>query len=279
MNTSPTPKNRPVALIPAAGTGSRVAPLPGSKELFPIGSQSDTAHDTPRPMVVSQHLLEAYRTAGADTVYWILRDGKWDIPAYWGDGHRLQMHFAYCMMRHDYGVPFTINQAFPFIRERTVLLGFPDILFHPPDLFAQLHQRLLQGDADVVLGCMPVDNPATVDVVERASNGSVQAIHVKPTDSPLRTAWMAAAWRPAFTHWLHEQLAALLAEPNATATLNAHEPHLGHLFQRAIDDGLIIQSVYVPDGRFLDIGTPKTLHHAMTTALDTLLAPRLPVSS
>ena len=265
----------PVALIPAAGRGTRVAPLPGSKELLPVGHAPDSNGRLPLT-VVSKHLLTAYRAAGADTVYWILRDGKWDIPAYWGDGHRLQMHFAYCMMRHPYGVPFTIDQAVPFIRDRTVLLGFPDILFHPPDLFAQLHHRLLQGDAEIVLGCLPADNPVHVDVVERAPDGSVQAIHVKPSDSPLRTAWMCAAWRPAFTHWMHNHLSGLLSDSAQKATLNTREYHMGHLFQDALSDGLTLQSVYVPEGHFLDIGTPESLHRAMTTPLSELLAPRFP---
>jgi glucose-1-phosphate thymidylyltransferase len=265
----------PVALIPAAGHGTRVAPLPGSKELLPVGHTPTSNDDSPL-VAVSQHLLTAYRTAGVNTVYWILRDGKWDIPAYWGDGHRLQMHFAYCMMRHPYGVPFTINQAVPFIRDRTVLLGFPDILFHPPDLFAQLHHRLLQGDAEVVLGCLPVHNPAQADVVDRAPDGSVQAIHVKPTDSPLRTAWIAAAWRPAFTRWMHNRLAVLLSDSAQKDTLNTREHHMGHLFQDALNDGLTLQSVYAPEGHFLDIGTPESLRRAMSTPLSELLAPRIP---
>lgn len=269
----------PVGLIPAAGRGTRVAPLPGSKELFPVG-QAPAPDGTPRPVVASQYLLTAYRAAGVQTVYWILRDGKWDIPAYWGDGHRLRMHFAYCMMRRPYGVPFTINQAAPFIRDRTVLLGFPDILFHPPNLFAQLHNRLLQEDADVVLGCMPVSDPARVDVVERAPNGSVQSVHVKRADSPLRTAWMCAAWQPAFTRWLHHRLDEILPsleqESLDPKSLKQRELHLGHLFQDALDDGLTIQSVYVPEGHFLDIGTPESLHRAMSTPLTELLAPRIP---
>jgi glucose-1-phosphate thymidylyltransferase len=50
----------------------------------------------------------------------ILREGKWDIPAYFNDGTALlDMHLAYLMMRQPFGSPFTLDQAYPFARERS----------------------------------------------------------------------------------------------------------------------------------------------------------------
>lgn len=258
---------RAVAVIPAAGEGRRVAPLPGSKEVLPLGTQAMPDRDGPRARVVSQHLLEALKAGGAETAYWVLREGKWDIPAYWGDGHRVDLPCAYLTARWTYGVPFTIDQAYPFVKERVVLLGFPDILFHPLDAFRTLRHELADTDADVILGCMPVEDPTTVDVVEKAPDGTVTAIHVKPDDTPLRDAWCLAAWGPRFTGWLHDRIASIIADPDRRARVNAHERHLGHVFQAAIEDGLSVRGVSFPDGQFLDIGTPEALAEALTTTL------------
>lgn len=268
MDTDPSFEGPPaVGVIPAAGVGSRVQPLPGSKELFPVGSQTLPDWEGPRPRVVSQHLLEAMKAGGVDTVYWVLREGKWDIPEYWGDGHRMGLHFAYLMMRWPYGVPFTIDQAYPFVKDRIVLVGFPDLLFRPMEAFRTMREKLVATSANVVLGCMPAEDPTKADVVERKSDGTVQAIHVKPDQTSLREAWMLAAWGPTFSDWLHDRIEHIVADPDRRERVDAEERHLGHLIQEALADGLSVQSVSFPEGRFLDIGTPESLEKAMTTPL------------
>ena len=83
-------------------------------------------------------------SAGEDEIcryyqaYIVLRPGKWDIPAYFGDGSILNMHLAYLMLGVPFGVPFTLDQAYPFVRYATVAFGFPDILFEPEDGFVQI---------------------------------------------------------------------------------------------------------------------------------------------
>lgn len=78
-----------VGLIPAGGQATRLSPLPLSKELYPIGFQSISKDGGMRPKVVCQYLLERMKFAGITKAFIILRSGKWDIPAYLGDGFRL----------------------------------------------------------------------------------------------------------------------------------------------------------------------------------------------
>ena len=125
-----------IGLIPAAGTANRIAPLPCSKELYPIGFQSIGAGCGARPKVVSQYLLEKMRLADIAEVYIVLRKGKWDIPEYFGDGKALSMHLAYLMMDLPFGVPYTLDQAYPFVKDSMVVFGFPDIIFQPDNAFA-----------------------------------------------------------------------------------------------------------------------------------------------
>ena len=98
-----------VGLMPAGGQAMRIAPLPCSKELYPIGFRLIAEDGSLRPKVACHYLLEKMQLAGINKVYIILRDGKWDIPAYLGDGTMLDMHLSYLMMRLPFGVPYTIS--------------------------------------------------------------------------------------------------------------------------------------------------------------------------
>ena len=75
-----------MGLVPAGGKGKRISPLPCSKELYPVGFHDAHEDLGLRPKVVSHYLLEKMRLANITKTYIILRKGKWDIPAYFGDG-------------------------------------------------------------------------------------------------------------------------------------------------------------------------------------------------
>ena len=139
-----------VGIVPMSGLASRITPLPCSKEIFPIGFSNAAAKTNIRPKVASHYLLEKMRFAGIRNAYLVLRKGKWDIPAYWGDGEILDMNLAYLLMNSAYGVPYTIDQAFSFVAEHTVAFGFPDIIFQPEDDYTQLISKLDAEDADIV---------------------------------------------------------------------------------------------------------------------------------
>jgi glucose-1-phosphate thymidylyltransferase len=72
-----------VGLIPAAGQGTRLAPFPCPKELFPIGYQDYSVKGKieRRPKVISQYLFEELVMAGAGKVFIILGEGKQDIES------------------------------------------------------------------------------------------------------------------------------------------------------------------------------------------------------
>ena len=145
-----------IGLIPAAGKASRLPSLPCSKELYPIGYDSRNFS----PKVVSQYLLESMRIADIKKAYIILRKGKWDIPAYFGDGKMLDMHLGYLIMDLPYGVPYTLDQAYPFVKEAKVALGFPDIIFEPEDVFVRLLEKQKESNANIVLGLFHTPNTA-----------------------------------------------------------------------------------------------------------------------
>lgn len=257
---------RVIGLIPAAGQGTRISPLPMSKELFPIGFQ--TVGDRPglRPKVVCQYLLEKMRLAGITEAILILRPGKWDIPAYLGDGAQLQMHLAYLTVHVPFGVPFSLNQAYPFIQDAIVATGFPDILFHPDHAYQALLNHLNHSDADVVLGVFPTDQPEKVGVVDWDASGRVSQIIEKSPHTTLRHMWAIAVWQPTFTHFLHNFIQARQQEwigdqvPQLMSTIPSQtEIPIGDVVQAAIHAGLRVEAEVFADGTYLDIGTSENL--------------------
>ncbi len=245
-----------VGVVPAAGLGERVAPLPCSKELFPVGLDHDAGRS--RPRVVSEYLLDGMRRAGATRIYIVLRAGKWDIPAYFGDGQRLGLDLAYLLMRSPGGPPYTSDQAYPFVQDALVAFGFPDIVFQPADALVQLFDRQAATGAHVVLGLFPAPGGYRADAVELDPGGRVLSLHPKPHRVASPLTWILAVWTPGFTRYMHDYL----ARPGGSEG----EITMGHVLRAALGDGLRVDQVTFSGGEYLDIGNPEELAEAMRRA-------------
>jgi glucose-1-phosphate thymidylyltransferase len=273
--------SRIVGLLPAAGRAKRISPLPMSKELYPVGFS--TAHgEVSRPKVVSQYLLERMASAGVHEAFFILRPGKWDIPAYFGDGSGVGVRLAYLTVHVPFGVPFTLDQAYPFIRGATIALGFPDMLFWPERAYRVLLRRLAQDTATLVLGLFPTDQPSQVGVVDLDARGLVRGLHEKSHMTHLPFMWAIAVWKPAFTTFLHEFIQAELRntrkEENEGETLCGplqRELPIGDVIHAAIQSGMRVEAEIFRDGSCIDIGTPNNLLEAIRHELP-VPAPRSP---
>jgi glucose-1-phosphate thymidylyltransferase len=258
---------RIVGLVPAAGQATRLAPLPFSKELYPIGHMHLKEGDALRPKPVCIYLLEKMRDAGARDVYIVLRKGKWDIPAYLGDGSSLDMNLAYLIMGLPLGVPYTLNQAYPFIQEAIVTFGFPDIIFRSDGAFNELLDRQESSQADVVLGLFPVDTPSKFHMVELSRDGKIHNIVLNPAVTHLKYTWIIAVWTCKFTQFMHRYLTDILGKQRATEMIvgesNKTELHLSEVLQHAIERELQVEGVIFSEDSCLDIGTHDDLAKAV----------------
>ena len=258
-----------IGLIPAGGRAERITPLPCSKEIYPIGFWSMPGFDSPRPKAVCHYLLEKMALAGISKTYIVLRSGKWDIPDYLGDGNALNMHFAYLMMRLPYGVPYTIDQAYPFIKDNVVAFGFPDILFKPDNAYMHLLNRQRDTKADIVLGLFPVDQPSKWDMVDIDKNHKIRNIFIKPLKTHLRYAWIIAVWTHVFTQFIHDYLNSLpkteQGNDEKSNIKRKKELYIGEVVDAAVLSKLCVEGVLLKRGFCLDIGTPhdliKAMHH------------------
>lgn len=259
-----------IGVVPAAGKGTRLAPLPCSKELYPIGFAQTGREGTLRPKAVSEYLFDKFRAAGIGKSIVIIRTGKWDIPAYFGDGQLVGIDLAYLVISDSWGPPATIDRAYPFVKAACVAFGFPDILFGPDDVFVHLLQRQTESGCDVVLGLYPAHDPRSMDMVDVDPQGRVRTIELKPPASQSTYAWICAVWTPVFTEFLHRFLAAPETRANLALLANPQTDPSGDLpvgavLRAAVQAGLRVEGVSFPGETYLDIGTPAALSAALAT--------------
>ena len=228
-----------IGLIPAAGIAKRLGSLAFSKELLPISFKADKKE--PRLKAVSTYLLEKFQRAGVKKVFTVIRKGKWDIPNFYGDGSEIGIQLAYLIMTHPFGVPYTLDQAYSFVKTSKVFLGFPDVLFEPEDAFSVADAALAQKGADIMLGLYPVKDKRRMqrtDMVRFETQGRIKQIMVKPASTDLKCCWIFAIWKPDFTLFMHDYLKHDIAQ-RQNNSIQA-EIHLGHVFQAAIENGFSV---------------------------------------
>ena len=257
-----------VGLVPAAGSAKRLQPFPCSKEVYPVGFAPDEQSGTPRPKVAAQYLLEKFRAARITKAFLVIKDGKWDIPNYFREGDLVGLSLAYIVIAGSLGPPDTLDRAYPFLAQKRVAFGFPDILFGPGDAYARLIRRQEETGADVVLGLHEIEDPRVWDMVDCDEAGLVREIVMKPASTNLTHGWCCAVWTPAFTEFLHRFLRADETQRNldrlaSTANDPGGDLAVGIVLQTALNAGLVMQSVKFPGERYLDIGTPENLLKAV----------------
>jgi glucose-1-phosphate thymidylyltransferase len=242
-----------IGLIPAAGEGTRLGPLPCSKELIAVGLSRLDGELRPTPVCVP--LLQNMRLAGVHTAFLVIRDGKWDIPQYLGDGNRFDIRLGYLLRGLPYGPPYSLDQAYPFIQDSLIAFGFPDILVRPENPYVRLREQWDRSQADLVLGLYPAHNPQVMDMVELDDDRRVIQFVIKPARTTLTYAWINALWGPTFTEFLHDHL--------RRVPVPAQELSVGHVIAAAIDKGYRVEGLRFSEGAYLDIGTPEQLGEAM----------------
>lgn len=247
-----------IGLIPAAGLATRISPLPCSKEVFPIGFSKADAGECLGPAVAGSYLLKKFLQAGVRKAFFIIRKGKWDIPQYFGNGSMMHMDLGYLIMGDPYGVPFTLDQAFPFVVDNMVAFGFPDILYPEEQSYRQLLECQAGSGADLVLGLFPVGKRQKADRVVSESDGHIREVVVASTRSELMYTWGIAVWTPDFSQFMHELIDKVRGEAAGQAEWSMNE-----VINAGIQRGLKVQGMNVSPMPFLDIGTPEGLAEAM----------------
>lgn len=250
-----------VGLLPAAGTARRISPLPCSKEILPVGYFSAQGRQGGYAKSPIHYLLEQMRAAGVRRAFVVTRPEKGDLPAFLKDGAEAAVDLAYLVTREPWGVPFTLDRAFAYVKTATVLFGFPDILIDQPGAFVALLERFEGEGDDLVLGVFPANAPSQEDLVALDAQGAVCRLEIKAPQSELTLAWMLAVWGPRFSLFLREWTDRWRQQFSESGTQPV-EPYLGDVINAAIGAGIRVGAVTFGQGDYLDIGTPQNLVRA-----------------
>lgn len=255
-----------VGLLPAAGRGSRLGPIPCSKEIMPLGFQCAPADGRPpwRPVTALESHLQALRAAGARRAVIVIGETKADVVRYIGDGEPYGLSVAYVYQRQLRGMPFALALARPWLGQATVLFAMPDTLVHPSATLARLVEQHTTRGADVTLGLFHTTMPQKFGMVERDEVGRVTGFIDKPPQSELEWMWGLAVWSPRFTGFLYDYVAHL---PDG-----GPECVLSDVFAAALATGLHIEALPLLGAHYHDIGTPEDFQ-AVVLALALQQAP------
>jgi len=191
------------------------------------------------------------RVAGASRAFVVIGGGKWDVPAFLGDGSRVGLDVAYLVIDDSPSTAHTIARACGHLGSATTVLGFPDLVLRPDDALATVVERHRVGDADVVLGLFTTHEPSLFDMVETAEE-TVLRIIIKPAATNLRMTWLVAAWGHMFTRFLNQWVD---AHPMGEAA-PGRELYIGDAMQAAIEAGLTVVGMEISEGGYDDAGVP-----------------------
>jgi glucose-1-phosphate thymidylyltransferase len=255
-------RNTDIGIVPAAGRATRLPGCTGSKELLPIGET--TTPNGRRPKAVSEYLVDALVAADVHRVCVVIAPDKHDILRYYGSGERHGVEIAYVCQETPTGMADAIDLAYPWIRDGTVFMGMPDTLFRPADAFAQLRPFYERERADLALVVCPTEEPTRLGPVMFDAAGRVREVMDKPAVAPHNNVWVVAMWGPAFTEFLHAQLAERPPSDGEVA--------LGSIFQTGVERGLRVRALPFADGVYIDAGTMEGLQAARRAVASSTVA-------
>ncbi|MFJ3248468.1 sugar phosphate nucleotidyltransferase [Streptomyces sp. NPDC086782] len=141
------------AVVAAGGAGTKMAPITQviPKEMLPVERKP-----------ILEHLVAELRDAGITGILFVISSRKSQIPAYFGDGERYGLEFAYRVQDDGAGPGAPVLDAEVWTRGEQFVLAFGDNLIRPaPDRRETPVQRLLktadQGACSVLTTVFPAD--------------------------------------------------------------------------------------------------------------------------
>lgn len=167
-----------VGVIPAAGRATRLQPLRGSKEVYPI-------HGRP----VMDYLLERLLLGGCSELRVVTRPEKGDVI------ENSRGHGARVIETYPSSPAASIVAGMSDLDdEDLVLFGYPDSIWEPVDGFRRLVE-LVEDGSEVALGLFHSSNVERPDVVGLSARGTVTRIDVGSDAPPPHLIWGCAASR------------------------------------------------------------------------------------
>lgn len=245
-----------IGILPAAGLGSRLLPSRYPKELLPVFFIADNNNEKIQPRVVAEYSLKAMKYAEIQLCLLTISDRKTEIMRYFGDGTDIGVNIAYLHQMKPSGLTNAIDLGFHWFGDNCICLALPDTIFSPFTAISTICQEMIKRQSDLILGVFPTQNPEQLGPVRIESDGSVSEVLEKPSNPDIYNTWGIAAWTPRFTQFFHDVVS---SQPQIA------EKSIGYIFNLAVIEGLKVDAVFFPDGKYIDLGTPEgigtIIHH------------------
>lgn len=232
------------AVILAAGKGKRLGALTAGipKPLVRVAGQ---------PLL--HRIIAAFESAGVRSVRIITGYLGERIRQSCGDGAEMGVEISYCEQTELNGTGGAILAAADFI-DGPVFLSFGDILLHPPDHYARIARLYQERRPDGVLAANWVPDPCIGGAVYFDGTGRITRMVEKPAPGTSTTNYNQAGcfvFGPELVEALRKTEVSPRGEIELTAGISA-----------LLAGGARILAHPVPDGQWLDIGTPESLARA-----------------
>ena len=244
MKLSLANANSVTGLIPAAGRASRLPGLTMSKELLPVPAVGGSGAE-PAIALSVRFLLDC----GIVRQQVIVSPTKYDLCDYLGDGSQFGAEIRIVPITNSNSVPESLDAARDATAGRTAVLVFPDIMFEPRAEIAALFARWRPAETDALLALVPSARGDKVDIVTIDDDDRVVDIAPKPGPGISGWTWVAAAWSPRFTDFLHHYTVSSSGSPG-------RERYVGDVLNAARAGGMKITGATFGRGWAIDIGTP-----------------------
>lgn len=244
-----------VGIIPAAGKGTRLSSLVFPKELVVLPykkSKEQKIHDM---RVACEFCIECLSSANVNLAYVVISSDKLGIVNFLKDGTDLGVKLGYVYQVGSKGLAHAIDCVYPFIRNKSVVLVFPDTIINPTVAIRKMLQEFKSRDEDVVLGIFDTEFPSDLCQVVYDKYYQVKELFDKDKKVRVNNTWGTAAWRPRFNQFLHD----FIKNNNSKSS----EYSLSDVFSAALKEGMSIFAYPICDSVYLDIGTPEGLNKAI----------------
>lgn len=237
-----------IGIIPAAGSGTRLFPYNGGKELLPVGTQPVTINGKieDRPKVVSQYIIETMVEAGVKHIIIITNPTKHKLTGLHLDGCMYGVNISY-IIQNPISMAHSIDLAYEWVKSSTVIMGMPDTIILPRDCIKQLIQQHNHSNADLSLGLFPTDKSHKFGMIKTDNDSNIIYHEDKPANTDASMMWGLAIWEPCFTKMLREHI-------KKTPPTNK-EMALGDVFDAMLARRKKCKAYPIAKGKYYDIGT------------------------
>ncbi|QNU66079.1 hypothetical protein EHE19_014480 [Ruminiclostridium herbifermentans] len=247
-----------IGIIPSGGLGKRMKPFRAFKELTTVGSRIYESNGEMReiPKVLGEYTIENMVRAGVSNLVIVINENKSELLRFYGNGSQYKTNIVYACQDMDsdlYGMPVAFEEAYPWIRNKTVFMGMPDTIVLPFECFEVLYDVHKENKSDLTLGVFPTDNPQSLAPVEYdLKTKRVLKIYDKPKEIDINNTWNIAIWSKRFTELIHEYYCEELSKVQ-----DKKEIILSDIFNLAIHRNFEVFCHFFAEGQCFDLGNIK----------------------